>query len=183
MKIDMRQPPKGTIASKDEFSSAPPGYGLTLDNERWPWGKPPQIVDPEQAMNEAISSLEVTKIKRELMKLLMVGASVESIIEGYLFQSFQEGKFTPDVGLLIKGPLAMYLAAMAEEEGIPYRFFENDDELEQGEMSDETFFTMLKQNNPAMFAFIREQINEGIRQGHMPDEPKQENFLSAVGDK
>lgn len=181
MKMDMNAAPVGSIEAKDEFSSAPPGYGMTSDNQRWPWGKPPQIVDPEQAMNEAARSLDVPKIKKEMMKLLMVGASVESLVEGYLFQSFQDGKFNPDVGLLIKGPLAMYIAAMAEEEGVPYRFFENADELSKGEMDDRTFFAMMKQNNPALFSFVREQINEGIRQGFMPEERKEENFLNVKG--
>ena len=87
----------------------------------------------------------------------MIGASVEALVEGYIIQNFQEGNFTPDVGLLIKGPLAMVIAGMAEEEGIPYRFFERDDELEKDEMDDETFFRMMKRNNPQMFAVISEK--------------------------
>ena len=100
--------------------------------------------------------------RQELFKLLLVGASVEALVEGYIFQKFSDGGFSPDVGLLIKGPLALYIANMAEEEGIPYRFFENDDELTKDEMNDETFFRMLKENNPGMFSFIREQLNEGL---------------------
>jgi hypothetical protein len=57
---------------------------------------------------------------------------------------------------------------MAEEEGIPYRFFENDNELEKDEMDDATFFRMMKQNNPAMFSVINEKI----------EEPQEENFMN-----
>ena len=129
MKLDSTAAPVGSIERKDQFAVAPPGYGLTSDNSRWPWGNPPNVVDPKQALDEAIASLEKKKTKRELMKLLMVGASIESLVEGYIFQKFSDGGFNPDVGLLIKAPLAMYIANMAEEESIPYRFFENDDEL------------------------------------------------------
>ena len=101
------------------------------------------------------------------------------MVEGYLIQSFNEGKFTPDVGLLIKGHLALYLANIAEEEGIPYRMFENNDALEQGKMDEPTFFRMLSQNNPEMFSVIREQINEGIRGGYsmQPVEEVEQSFL------
>jgi hypothetical protein len=178
MKIDMEGPMPGSIEAKDPFSVAPPGYGLTTDNESWPWGQPPQDVNPDAVLDRAIARLSIPKIKQEMFKMLIVGASVEALVEGYIFQGFQEGRFTPDVGMLIKGPLALYIANMAEEENIPYRFFENDDALTEGEMDDETFFRMMQQNNPRMFEYVRETVNEGIRRGYAPDAPKEENFLS-----
>jgi hypothetical protein len=168
MIINPKAPRPGSIEAKDDFSAAPPGYGLTLDNEQWAWGKPPQQVNPDVVLEQAIATLKKPRIKSEMVKLLMVGASVEALVEGYIFQGFQEGKFNPDVGLLIKGPLALYIANMAEEEGVPYRFFENDNVMEKNEMDDRTFFTMMKQNNPAMFAYIKENLNEGIRKGMRP---------------
>lgn len=179
MKIDPQASPMGSIEKKDPVAMAPPGYGLISDNTRWPWGSPPAFVDPQEVLDQAVSSLETPRTRQELLKLLLVGASVEALVEGYIFQQFSEGGFNPDVGLLIKGPLALYIANMAEEEGIPYRFFENNNELEEGQMDDETFFRMMKENNPGLFAFVREQINEGIRQGTMPQAPEEENFLNA----
>ena len=178
MRIDQEQPQMGTIEAKDPFASAPPGYGLTSDNQKWPWGQPPRQVDPEAALRRAIETVERPKIKMEMLKILMTGASVETLVEGYLLEQFQKGEFMPDVGLLIKGPLAMYLANMAEEEGVLYRFFENNDEFDKGTMDDETFFRMMKRNNPSMFSFIKEEINRGIREGTMPEEVTEENFLS-----
>ena len=124
------RPQAGTIEAKDSFAMAPPGHSLTIDNERWPWGKP------------------------------------------------QEQGFSPDVGLLIKGPLALYIASVAEDENIPYRMFENENALTQGEMDDKTFFRMMRQNNPAMFAYVSETINEGIRQGRTPQPPEEKNFMT-----
>ena len=171
-------PPRGSIAAKDPFSMAPPGYGLTSDNERWPWGKPQEDVDPEVVLRKAVDFLEVPHVREEMMKLLMVGASVEALVEGYLFQAFQEGGFSPDVGLLIKGPLALYIASVAEDENIPYRLFENEDALTEDEMDDQMFFSMMRDNNPAMFAYVSETINEGIRRGYEPRPPREENFMT-----
>ena len=65
---------------------------------------------------------------------------------------------------------------MAEEEGIPYRMFENQNAGEENTMDDRTFLRMIKKNNPRMFEFIKENINESIREGERPPE---ENFLNA----
>lgn len=178
MAEEMKMAPAGSIEAKDPFAAVPPGYSLTTDNERWPWGRPPEQVDPAEVLETAIDSLETRKVKQEMMKLLTVGASVESLVEGYILQGFHEGRFNPDVGLLIKGPLAMYIANMAEEQGVPYRFFENEDALTEGEMDDETFFNMMRQNNPAMFEYVSETVNKGIREGNAPRPPKEENFMS-----
>lgn len=171
-------PPKGSIEAKDPFAVAPPGHSLTEDNSKWAWGKPPKYVDPDIVMDRAIESLKQPNIKEEMMKLLIVGASVEVLVEGYIMQGFQEGRFNPDVGLLIKGPLSLYIANMAEEAGIPYRLFENSDALEEGKMNDETFFRMMQDNNPEMFNFVRETINAGIRKGYSNQPPEEDNFIS-----
>ena len=170
--------PVGSVEAKDDFAMAPPGYGLTSDNQRWPWGQPPRDSDPSVVLDRAIAAVSETAAKREMFKLLTVGVSVEVIVEGYIFQGFSDGKFSPDVGLLIKGPLGIAIAGMADKEGIPYRLFENDDQLERNEMDDETFFRMMKKNNPTMFAYISEQINEGLREGYAPQEPEEENFMT-----
>ena len=173
--MDMKEP-IGSIEAKDDFAPAPPGHSLTEDNSKWAWGKPQQVIDPEVALEQAINSIKEPKVQLEMVKLLMVGASVEMMVEGYLLQAFHEGRFGPDVGLLIKAPLSFYIASIAEEGNIPYRFFENDDALEKGTMDDEMFLSMMKRNNPTMFNFVREEINKGIREGNAP---QPENFLNA----
>ena len=175
--MDM-EAPVGSIEAKDPFAVAPPGHSLTQDNSRWAWGKPPQITDPEEALEVAISSLQRPKVRDEMFKLLYTGVSVEVMVEGYVLQAFHDGKFMPDVGMLIQPPLGMYIAHMAEEAGIPYRLFENEDAGTEGQMDDQTFFSMMKENNPRMFEFIRENVNESIRQGNIPSEPREENFMT-----
>jgi len=170
--------PVGSIEAKDPFAVAPPGHSLTQDNSRWAWGKPPQITDPEQALEVAIASLQKPKVRDEMFKLLYTGVSVEVMVEGYVLQAFHDGKFMPDVGMLIQPPLGMYIAHMAEEAGIPYRLFENEDAGTEGQMDDQTFFSMMKENNPRMFEFIRENVNESIREGNMPSEPQEQNFMT-----
>ena len=125
MMNDQEPPARGSIQAKDPFSKAPPGYSLTRVNSQWNWGKPPLDVDPEVVLDKAIRSLNKPSVKEEMLKLMLGGVSIEVMIQGYILQGFHDGRFTPDVGLLIKPPLAIVMANMAEEEGIPYRMFEN----------------------------------------------------------
>ena len=157
------------VGEKDQFATAIPGSSLTDDNSKWNWGSPPKQVDPEVVLDKAIDFLETPANKEELYKLLVAGISIEVLVEGYMIQGFQEGKFTPDVGLLLKPQLAMYIVGMAEEDRIPYRLFENKDELEKGKTSDAEFFQLMKANNPTMFSYMKEILNEGIRQGNTSD--------------
>ncbi len=112
MKLDANMAPVGSVEAKDDFAMAPPGYGLISDNQRWPWGQPPKDSDPSVVLDKAIAAVSETAAKREMFKLLTVGVSVEVIVEGYIFQGFSDGKFSPDVGLLIKGPLGIAIAGM-----------------------------------------------------------------------
>ena len=38
-------------------------------------------------------------------------------------------------------------------------------------MDDKTFVQMMKDNNPQMFEYIRENLNAAIREGNAPKEP------------
>ena len=78
----------------------------------------------------------------------------------------------------MKPALGVLIADMAEEEEIPYRLFEKDDPESEGTMDDETFFRMMKDNNPQMFSYIQEAVNAGIRAGVTPQEPEERGFLA-----
>jgi len=45
-------------------------------------------------------------------------------------------------------------------------------------MDDKTFFTMMRENNPAMFAYVADTMNKGIREGNAPEPIPEENFIN-----
>ena len=172
-------PQRGTIEAKDPFSMAPPGYGLTSDNERWPWGKPQEDVDPEVVLRKAVDSLEVPHVREEMMKLLVVGASVEALVEGYLFQAFQEGGFSPDVGLLIKGPLAMYIASVAEERKHTLSFVRKRRRLDRRRDGRQDVLHYDARQQPGYV--LRTSVKRSTRVfvvDSMPQPPREENFMT-----
>ena len=78
----------------------------------------------------------------------------------------------------MKGPLALYMAGMAEKRGVPYRFFENDNALEEDKIENKEIFKIMKKNNPSMFNFMREELNKAIRTGGATKEVTDRGFLS-----
>ena len=154
---------RGSVESIDPFAYAPPGHSLTQDNSRWPWGKPPRDVDPEAALIRALDGLDKPSVREEMMKLLTVGISVEVLVEGFLLQGFQEGKFTPDVAVLIKPVLGLMIADMAEDMNIPFRMFENDDAFDEGKMDDPTFFRMMKTTLVCLSLYVKKLMNKFVR--------------------
>ena len=88
-----------------------------------------------------------------------------------------------NVAVLMKPMIALAIGDIAEDANIPFRMFENDNAGQEGKMDDRTFYSMMKENNPRMFDYVREKVNEQIRQGNAPRQPEEENFLNAKGDK
>lgn len=154
-----------TVKNKDPFAAPIPGSSLAVENSNFNWGNPPEQVDPEVVLENAIDFIEIPNNKEELYKLLVAGVSIETLVEGYMIQGFQDGKFSIDTGLLLKPQLALYISGMAEEDNIPYRLFEREDALEEGKTSDQDFFKLMKVNNPMMFTYMKESLNEAIRKG------------------
>ena len=116
-------------------------------------------------LTKSLDALEKPVNKENMLKLLLAGVSVESLIEGWVYAGFESGEYSLDTALLLKGPLAIVMANMAEEEGVPYRLFENDDELDQDEIPDENILRIMKRNNPNMYAVLNEEVNKVIRMG------------------
>jgi len=160
------EPRRGDVQSSDPFAAAPPGISLTVENENWPWGNPAKSVDVDEVLETATSQLdEDEEFRGEMFKLLIAGVSIEHLVEAWVMNGFEQGEFNLDVGLIAKGPLAVYVAYLAEQEGIPYRMFENNDPTSENRMDDREYLELLKTNNPRMFSAMREELNAILRQG------------------
>jgi len=156
----------GSIEAKDPFAQSIPGTSLTTDNKKWAWGNPPENSDPEVVLQEATDRLDDPRFREDMMKLLLAGVSIEHIVETWVIDGFESGKFSLDVGMLTKGPLGVYIAYVAEQEDVSYRMFEKEDGgRNDNRVDDESFFMLMKDNNPTMFETLREGLNSTLRKG------------------
>ena len=86
---------------RNPFDAPIPGQSLTNTPGNHKWEHPPQYVNIKEA-SEAVWDLlhESTKLEQILL-LLQSGVSVEALTKGILFSGFTEGKWTPDLAVLL----------------------------------------------------------------------------------
>jgi hypothetical protein len=114
-----------------------PGQSLTNDPENpAPFERPPEYT----SVHEASEYLFLNMIEKEsyipLMQALASGVPVMELTQLVLFTGFQEGKWNPDLMVLLAEPVAYMLIALAEKSDIDVVFYrgEEEDEAEEEEL-------------------------------------------------
>jgi hypothetical protein len=120
-----------------------PGENYTSDTRNYPWHRPPDIVDIDEAVEYISTNLIETNDGMRYMAMLDVGIPVSAITDMVVTMGVGDGKFTPDFALLIAGPVARLLTVMAKSYNIDY---------EMGLETGEQIITP---------AFFRAYMNEG----------------------
>lgn len=163
--------------------AAPPGHSLTGTPGQWAWDRPPQITNPDDAIDYITQRLETGGGEEDLVRLMLAGVSVQELTAQISFKGFMSGTFNPDVAELIKPALAVYLMGIAEENGVEPQLFAVDPENSREKVEDETMFRIMKQRNPKLYAGILEQLNEDVRMADKkrsePPAPVQMSFLNS----
>jgi len=163
-----------TNLKKVAFSDPPPGSSLTSDNTQWPWGNPPRYVDPDKVITMLLNKMERPEMQDKLALLLMSGISIQVITRGIMLEGFQTGMFSTDVGLIIRRPLAIYLANFAEKLGIPYKFFAQPEKALNRGGNPDNILEIISANNPDLLRTAKEEMNSILRQGRMAREGREE---------
>ena len=177
--------------------AAPPGHSLTDTPGKWPWERPPQFANPDDAVDFVLDKLEDPIARKDVMRMMVAGISVQEIVSQIAFKGFMQGYYSPDVAELIKPSIGVYLYKEALEEGFEPRMMSDDKEEEgmrEGEIDDVSFFKIMKERNPELFEAMNEEINrqermeiEGLEQDErtpveMPTQDVPANSFLAMGD-
>ena len=173
--------------------SAPPGHSLTGEPGKWAWEQPPRFSDPNDAIDFITDKLDERIPQEDMLKMMTAGITIEEIVNQISFKGFMQGQFNPDVAELIKPALAMFLMKLSIDNGFTPRLFIDEDP--QPEVSDDRFFSIMKERNPELFNAMNEAINKGVRLeeqaavnearmiNEMPDEIDQGGFLAPIAEE
>jgi hypothetical protein len=149
----------GSVEAQDPFDHPIPGQALTDEPGKWPWDKPPQTTDADDAVEDVISSIVTNPEAIEnFQKLMITGIPIESIVNTISFTGFTEGRWNPDVAELIKLPLSAFFVIMAKDNNIPAKMFNVDPE--PNVMSDEQTINAMREGNPEAFAYLQQQVEK-----------------------
>ena len=178
---------------KIKAMSAPPGHSLTGEPGKWAWEQPPRFSDPNDAIDFITDKLDERIPQEDMLKMMTAGITIEEIVNQISFKGFMQGQFNPDVAELIKPALAMFLMKLSIDNGFTPRLFIDEDP--QPEVSDDRFFSIMKERNPELFNAMNEAINKGVRLeeqaavnearmiNEMPDEVDQGGFLAPIAEE
>lgn len=91
-----------------------PGQSLTQPKGNRPYEKPPQFTDPDKAMEFLFNRLTQLDTATQVVGMLKAGAPITVITSTLLMHGFSEGRWTPDVALLLAGPLSVLIRKIGE---------------------------------------------------------------------
>lgn len=113
-----------------------PGQSLTTDPESpAPYEKPPQFTSVHEASRDLFEFLVDPEIYSQTMELLIDEVPVMEIVQSSLFLGFREGKWNPDLMLMLVEPLAYIIIALAERVGIDPVIYIGEEEDEAQELA------------------------------------------------
>jgi hypothetical protein len=119
-----------------------PGQSLTTDpNNPAPYEQPPEYTSVHEASEYIFNSLIQEETYVPMMNLLLNDMPIMDIVQTLLFTGFTEGKWSPDLMLMLGEPVAYMLLALAERAGIDPVIYrgEDEDEIEEEEFLGVTF--------------------------------------------
>ncbi len=119
-----------------------PGQSLTSDPDNpAPYEQPPQFTSVHEASEHIFSNMIKEENYVPLMRLLLDDMPIMDIAQTLIFTGFTEGKWNPDLMLMLAEPVAYMLLALAERAGIDPVIYrgEDEDEIEEEEILGVTF--------------------------------------------
>jgi len=102
------------------FDGPIPGESLTREPKKFAWERPPEFVDPEDALMFYIDKIMEPKVMRRMMDALELGMSIKGLTEGLLRVGVSEGLHTIDVSLLVAPAIHEANKGMANDFGVEY---------------------------------------------------------------
>ena len=106
------------VREQNPFDTPVPGQSLTDTPGNYPWEHSPQFATVEDASHSIWNGIHKEDTMEKILVLLDAGLTVEEIVKVIVFAGFVEGKFNPDVGLLLVPIVSDMLVAMGKKAGI-----------------------------------------------------------------
>ena len=144
----------------DSFAQAGrpiPGQSLTSNpDEPRPFERPPDFTNFKEALDYTTAELLEEEAYMSIVGAIGDGVPIIDLAMQIGYVGFREGKWNPDLMMMLMEPLMYLLMALAEKAGIDYRI-DSDDEDED----DDTLFEQKSKN-------IAETIKEKTDKGQIP---------------
>ena len=116
------------IVNLSSKGGAIPGQSLVNDpSQPYAWEQPPEFANPKDALDYMTGLVFQPEAMKEIVQALANGAAVADIAMVMLYTKFTEGKFNPDVLMLLAEPVMYVVMAIGEEANIKYNIEDSND--------------------------------------------------------
>jgi len=145
-----------------------PGQSLTSNpDEPRPFEGPPDFTNFKEALDYIASELLLEENYMPMMAAISDGVPITDLAMQIGYVGFREGKFNPDLMMMLMEPIMYLLMALAEKAGIEYRIDSEDD--------DEDEDTMFQEQTNNLKNTIKEKINTSkVPSGVLPSDIQQQ---------
>lgn len=103
-----------------EFQAPIPGQSLTTPPGNFPFERPPEISDPEEAIQMHLTRLSSPEMTQDILDALELDVPVVQLTEGILRSAVAEGIHSIDVSLIVAPVLHEFIRLTAKEAGIEF---------------------------------------------------------------
>lgn len=105
---------------RQPFQAPIPGQSLTMAPGSMPYERPPEISDPEEAIQMHLTRLSNPEMIEDMLDMLEMDVPIRQLTEGILRSAVAEGIHSIDVSLSIAPVIHEFIKLNADEAGIKY---------------------------------------------------------------
>tara|TARA_A100001391_G_scaffold205419_2_gene206060 strand:- start:3979 stop:4569 length:591 start_codon:yes stop_codon:yes gene_type:complete len=146
-----------------------PGQSLTANpDEPRPFEGPPDFVNFKEALDYIAGELLLEENYMPMMAAIADGVPITDLAMQIGYVGFREGRFNPDLMMMLMEPLMYLLMALAEKAGIEYRIDSEDDDDE-----DDSLFEEKAKN-------IADTVKQNVNTGKVPSGVLPTNIVEEI---
>tara|TARA_S200002703_G_C3800852_1_gene247486 strand:- start:2330 stop:2944 length:615 start_codon:yes stop_codon:yes gene_type:complete len=154
-----------------------PGQSLTSNpDEPRPFEGPPEFTNFKEALDYTVVELLEPEAYLSLMGAVGDNVPILDLVMQITYVGFREGKWNPDLMLMLVEPLIFVLMSLAEKAGIEYRIDSEDDEEDDDTLFEERAKNIadvakekLQNSNKSPAGLINQEILQKIEEAEVPE--------------
>ncbi len=154
-----------------------PGQSLTSNpDEPRPFEGPPEFTNFKEALDYTVVELLEPEAYLSLMSAVGDNVPILDLVMQITYVGFREGKWNPDLMLMLIEPLIFVLMSLAEKAGIEYRIDSEDDDEDDDTLFEERAKNIadvakekLQNSNKSPSGLINQEILQKIEEAEVPE--------------
>jgi hypothetical protein len=160
--------PEGIKGLAENTNRPVPGQSLTHNpDEVYPWEGPPEFTKFREALDYIVGELLQEEVLTPIVTAIGQGVPVADITTQMLYVGFREGKWNPDMLMMLIEPVMYVLMALSEKSGVDYVLYGDEDEDDEDNLKD---LEDKKQNNLIQVAKSKVGEVSEVPQGALPSD-------------